>query len=183
MSSIHPTEIVDPAAQLADDVQVGAYSIIKGPVNVGPGTVIHEHSHLHGQTTIGSHCQIGPAAFVGLQPQHLRADLEIGQLVIGDHVIIRETATIHRATTAGEGHATRIGSHCFIMGGVHIGHDCVLGDHVIAANGVLLGGHCEIGARAFLGGGARCTNSSAWGGWQSSPATRWPRRTSRRLPR
>lgn len=153
MASIHPTAIVDPQAHIADDVTIGAYSIIKGPVKIGAGTVVHEHTHLQGKTMIGQGCQIGPAAFVGLPPQHLRADLEIGQLVIGDHVVIRETATIHRATAPGEDHATRVGSHCFIMGSVHIGHDCVFDEHVIAANGVLLGGHCEIGARAFLGGG------------------------------
>lgn len=154
MSGIHPTAIVDPQAQLAEGVTIGAYSIIKGPVKIGAGTVVHEHTHLQGRTSIGRDCWIGPAAFVGLPPQHLRADLEIGQLIVGDHVIIRETTTIHRATAAGEDHATRIGDHCFIMGGVHIGHDCVLDEHVVAANGVLLGGHCHIGARAFLGGGA-----------------------------
>jgi UDP-N-acetylglucosamine acyltransferase len=145
MHNIHPTALV----------VVGGYSVIKGPVRIGPGTVIHEHTHLQGRTVIGRDCQIGPAAYVGLPPQHLRANLEVGELVVGDGVIIRETATIHRATAAGEENATRIGNHCFVMGGVHIGHDCRLDEHVIAANGVLLGGHCQIGEGAFLGGG--CT--------------------------
>jgi UDP-N-acetylglucosamine acyltransferase len=153
MARIHPTAIVDPLAHLGDDVSIGAYSIIKGPVRVGDGTIIHEHTHVHDATTIGRSCQIGPAAYVGLPPQHLHADPNVGALIIGDNVIIRETATIHRSIAAGEEHATRISEHCFIMGGVHIGHDCVLDEHAIAANSVLLGGHCVIGARAFLGGG------------------------------
>ncbi|HSV14280.1 MAG TPA: acyl-ACP--UDP-N-acetylglucosamine O-acyltransferase [Tepidisphaeraceae bacterium] len=154
MPRIHPTAIVDPLALIGDDVSIGAYSIIKGPVRIGDGTVVHEHSHLHGKTTIGQSCQIGPAAYVGLEPQHLHADPNIGQLIVGDHVIIRETATIHRSTTAGDDHATRIGDHCFLMGGVHIAHDCVLNERVIAANSVIMGGHCQVGAAAFLGGGA-----------------------------
>ena len=96
---------------------IGAYSIIKGTVRIGAGTVVHEHSHIHGTTLIGEKCEIGPAAYVGLPPQHLHADREIGQLVIGDHVTIRETATVHRAIHGGIENATRVGDHCFIMGG------------------------------------------------------------------
>jgi UDP-N-acetylglucosamine acyltransferase len=157
MPAIHPTAIVDPQVEVADEVTIGAYCIITGPVTIGAGTVIHAHTlvaGVAGTTRIGRACQIGPAAYIGLPPQHLRANLEIGQLIIGDRVIIRETATIHRSTAAGEDHATRIGDDCFLMGGAHIGHDCVLADHVTCANAVLLGGHCQIGARAFLGGGA-----------------------------
>jgi UDP-N-acetylglucosamine acyltransferase len=155
MADIHSTALVDPKAELADGVVIGGYSVIKGPVKIGPGTAVHEHTHVQGNTVIGRECQIGPAAYVGLAPQHLRADLESGYLVIGDQVIIRETATIHRATAPGLEHATRVGDRCYIMGGVHIGHDCQLAEDVIAANSTLLGGHCHVGARAFLGGG--CT--------------------------
>jgi UDP-N-acetylglucosamine acyltransferase len=155
MASIHPMAVVGAEAELADDVVVGAYSIIKGPVRIGAGTVIQEHSHVQGKTVIGRDCQIGPTAFVGLPPQHIHADKEIGQLVVGDRVTIRETATVHRSIRAGEENATRVGDGCFIMGGVHIAHDCVLDENVIAANAALVGGHCQIGPSAFLGGG--CT--------------------------
>jgi UDP-N-acetylglucosamine acyltransferase len=155
MARIHPTAVVDGQAQLGDDVTVGAYSIIKGPVRIGARTVIHEHSHVQGKTTIGQSCEIGPTAFVGLPPQHTHADREAGSLIVGDHVIIRETATVHRSISAGEENATRVGNDCFIMGGVHIAHDCILEDNIIAANAALIAGHCHIGSRAFLGGG--CT--------------------------
>jgi UDP-N-acetylglucosamine acyltransferase len=78
----------------------------------------------------------------------------VGELIIGNGVIIRETASVHRATRAGAEHATRIGDNCFLMGGVHIAHDCVLGHSVIMANAALLGGHCQIGDKVFLGGGS-----------------------------
>jgi UDP-N-acetylglucosamine acyltransferase len=155
MATIHPTAIVDPQVQLGDGVSIGAYSVIKGPVRIGANTIIHEHSHVQGKTVIGEKCQIGPTAFVGLPPQHLKADPDVGQLIIGDHVMIRETATVHRSIVAGDGHATRLGNRVFLMGSVHVAHDCVLADNVIAANGVLLAGHCQIGPGAFLGGG--CT--------------------------
>ena len=154
MANIHPTALVDASAELAADVAIGAYSIIQGPVQIGSGTIIHAHTHLQGKTRIGEHCQIGPAAYVGLAPQHLKADPNAGELSIGNHVIVRETATIHRSIHAGEDKATRVGDNCFIMGGVHVAHDCLLGHSVIMANAALLGGHCRIGDQAFIGGGA-----------------------------
>lgn len=153
MATIHPTAIIDPRTELADDVSIGAYCIIKGGVQIGAGTIIHEHTHLGGPTILGEKCEIGPNAFVGLPPQHLKANREIGMLVIGNNVTIRETTTVHRAIVGGIENATRVGNSCFIMGGVHVAHDCVLDDFVIIANGVLVGGHCHLYERAFLGGG------------------------------
>ncbi len=139
---------------MADDVAVGAYSIIKAGVIVGPGTVIHEHCHLQGNTTIGQRCKIGPAAFVGLPPQHTKYDGANTRAIIGDDVIIREMASIHRSIHQKEPHATRVGNRCMLMAGAHVGHDSVVGDDVVLANGVMLGGHCAVGNRAFVGGGA-----------------------------
>jgi len=153
MATIHPTAIVDPQAELEEDVTIGAFSIISGPLRIGARTVIHPHTHLQGKTVIGSDCAIGPTAFVGLPPQHLRADPEIGQTIIGDRVTLREMVTVHRATAAGDDHATRVSDDCFVMGAVHIAHDCILEKGVIAANGALMGGHCHIYPKAFLGGG------------------------------
>jgi len=154
MPKIHPTAIVDPKAELADDVEIGAYSMVKGHVVVGPGTVIHEHSHLHGHTVIGHGCRIGPAAYVGFDPQHTKYKGEPTSLVVGNEVTIRELVTLNRAFTPGIDHATRIGNGCYLMAASHVGHDCQVGENVTIANGALLGGHVIIGERAFLGGGA-----------------------------
>lgn len=156
--SIHPTAIVDQRARLGQCVKIGPYVVIEGRVSIGDGTIIKSHSVLCGCTEIGRNCQIGPAAYVGLDPQHLRfrADAQPPTfLIIGDNVTIREGSRIHRATHAGQEHATRIGDNCFIMGAVHVAHDCVLESDVIMADAALLGGHCQVGSGAFLGGG--CT--------------------------
>jgi UDP-N-acetylglucosamine acyltransferase len=153
MPTIHPTAIVDAKAELADDVTVGAYSIIKGYVRLGSGSAVQEHSHIHGHTIIGRNCRIGPGAYVGLDPQHLKYTGGESRLVIGDDCIIRETVTIHRSFYTDGEHATRIGDRCFFMCASHVAHDCVIGNDVIVANAVLLGGHVTVGDRAFLGGG------------------------------
>jgi UDP-N-acetylglucosamine acyltransferase len=153
---IHPTAIVDSRARFAESVEIGAYSIIKGRVTIGEGTIVHEHTHLHGPTIVGRDCRLGPAAFVGLDPQHLHfvaSEENPTYLVIGDGVVIREAASVHRATKPGVELATRLHDRAFVMGTAHVAHDCVIGEGAILAQGALLGGHCQIGPRAFLGGG------------------------------
>lgn len=158
MEGIHPTAIIDSRAKLAPDVILGAYAVIKGAVEIGPGNQIGEHTVIQGPTIIGRNCKIGPAAYVGLDPQHMRFvsdDANPTYLIVGNDVTIRESARIHRAFHPGREHATRIGDRCFIMGSAHVAHDCVLSEDVILADAVLLGGHCQIGPRTFMGGG--CT--------------------------
>ena len=40
---IHPTAVVDDGAEVADDVEVGAFTLVHGGVRLGSGTVIGSH--------------------------------------------------------------------------------------------------------------------------------------------
>ena len=51
---IHLTAIISAEVELADDVRVGPYVVIDGPVTVGPGCVIGPHAHLIGPLTLGT---------------------------------------------------------------------------------------------------------------------------------
>ena len=155
---IHPSALVDPRAELAYDVRVGAYSIINGGVTIAPGSTVFEHCVLQGPTAIGRNCRIGPGACLGGDPQHawfVHDEAAPTYLVIGDNVIIRECARLNRSTTPGIEHATQVGDGCFIMGAAHVGHDSVMEADVVLADSALLGGHCHVGRKAFIGGG--CT--------------------------
>ncbi len=149
---IHPTAIIDPQADIEDDVQIGSFVVIEGPVKIGSGTIVHERVSLHGPLSIGIDNQIGIGSVIGTRPQHL--GYKGGDLgtVIGDGNIIREYITIHRAYLTGA--QTKVGNHNFLMVGSHIGHDSVVGNHCILANGCMLGGHAEMQDRSFLSGNA-----------------------------
>jgi UDP-N-acetylglucosamine acyltransferase len=154
MSQIHPTAIVDRRVELGEGVRIGAYAVLDGRITVGKGSVIAPHSVLGGNTIIGERCEIGPAAYVGLDPQHLHFDRTTETCaILGDNTIVREGASVHRASKPGVENATRLGMNCFLMSTAHVAHDCKLANHVVMANGALLGGHVEVGERAFLGGG------------------------------
>ncbi|MBW2466565.1 MAG: acyl-ACP--UDP-N-acetylglucosamine O-acyltransferase [Deltaproteobacteria bacterium] len=149
--NIHPTAIIDPAAELDGSVKIGPYVIIEKGVKIGSETTIKPHTVISGPTTIGSGNEIGPFATIGAPPQDLKYKGEDTELVIGDNNIIREYVSIHRGTVTGNG-ITIIGNNNLLMGYVHIAHDCVIGNSVILANGATMAGHIYIDDHAIIGG-------------------------------
>jgi UDP-N-acetylglucosamine acyltransferase len=148
---IHPTALIDPKAELADDVEVGAFSIIDAKVCIDSGTRIRSHAVLTGRTTIGKNNDIFQFTSIGEKPQDMKYKGEDTELVIGDNNTIREMCTFSRGSVQGGG-ATRIGNNNWIMACVHIAHDCVLGDNIIMANNASLAGHVTVGDHAILSG-------------------------------
>jgi UDP-N-acetylglucosamine acyltransferase len=147
---IHPSAVISPEAELADDVQVGPFVVIEGAVRIGPGCVIRPHVYLCGPLTMGRGNQVFSGAVIGERPQHLKYRDEATGVEIGDDNIFRENVTIHRGTT--ESWQTHIGSQNFLMAGSHVAHDCQVGNRCIFANGALLGGHCILEDNVFLSG-------------------------------
>jgi UDP-N-acetylglucosamine acyltransferase len=147
---IHSTAIVDPAADIGDNVEVGPHVVIEGNVHVGTGCVLRPGVHLIGPLTMGSYNTVFSYAVLGESPQHLKYNGEPTHLVLGDHNIIREHVTMHRGTMASL--ETRVGSYNFFMANSHVAHDCRVGDHCIFANGALLGGHCTLDNNVYLSG-------------------------------
>ncbi|MCC7139095.1 MAG: acyl-ACP--UDP-N-acetylglucosamine O-acyltransferase [Planctomycetes bacterium] len=151
MRRIHPTAVVDPAAELGEDVVVGPYCVIEGPVKVGAHTVLRAHVTLMGRTTLGQGNVLYPGAVLGAPPQDLKFADETTYLVVGDRNQIREHVTFHPGTAKGGG-TTRVGDDGLYMVGCHVAHDGHVGNHVIMANHVLLAGHVTVGDRAILNG-------------------------------
>ncbi|MDB6079159.1 MAG: acyl-ACP--UDP-N-acetylglucosamine O-acyltransferase [Akkermansiaceae bacterium] len=153
MPNIHPTALISPEAELAEDVTVGPFAVIDGPVKLAAGVSIGGHAHLTGKTEIGESSRIGWGCIVGADPQdlHFNPATDSG-VVIGARNVLREYVTIHRGTR--DGGVTRMGDDNFLMTGVHLAHDVSLGDGNIFANNVLLAGHVQVGNKTFLGGGA-----------------------------
>jgi len=148
---IHPTAIVDPTARLADDCEVGPYSIVGADVHIGAGCWIGPHVVLKGPMSIGERNRIFQFASVGEDPQDLKYNGEPTRLEIGNDNIIREYATLNRGT-AGGGGVTRVGDHNLLMAYIHIAHDCQIANHTVFANGSSLAGHVTVMDHAILAG-------------------------------
>ncbi|WP_442487769.1 acyl-ACP--UDP-N-acetylglucosamine O-acyltransferase [Halomonas litopenaei] len=148
---IHPTAIVDPGARLADDVEVGPFSVIGPDVEIGAGSVIGPHVVVQGPTVLGERTRIFQFASVGEACQDKKYQGEPTRLVMGDDNVVREGVTLHRGTVQDRSETT-IGSRNLFMAYVHVGHDCVIGDDCILANQVTLAGHVQLGDFAIIGG-------------------------------
>jgi len=151
MANIHPTALVDPAAELDSSVSVGPYTIIGPHVKIGAGTTVGPHSVIEGHTTIGRDNRIFQFASLGAIPQDKKYAGEPCELVIGDRNTIREFTTFNIGSPGGGG-VTRIGDDNWLMAYVHIAHDCIVGNEVIFANNSQLAGHVEVGDWVILGG-------------------------------
>ena len=148
---IHPTAVVDPAAELDPTVRIGPYAVIGPHVRIDAGTRIGPHCVIEGRTTIGRDNTFYQFGSIGAMPQDMSHQGELTELRIGDRNTVREFCTLNTGTFKEEG-VTRIGSDNWIMAYVHIAHDVRLGDRTVLANGVTLAGHVHIGDWATIGG-------------------------------
>jgi UDP-N-acetylglucosamine acyltransferase len=151
LAKIHPTAIVDPHAELANDVVIGPYVVIGANVKIAAGTKIQSHAVVDGLTTMGRGNVVFPFATVGTIPQDLKYRGEPSELIIGDNNTIREFASLNPGTVGG-GMITRVGSQNLLMMYCHIAHDCIVGNRNVIANGATLGGHVVIEDNVIVGG-------------------------------
>lgn len=134
-TTIHPTAIVEPGAQLGADCEIMAYAIVTRHCVLGDRVVVH------------------PFAVIGGDPQYLKFDRKSATGVrVGAGTVLREHVTINRSIY--EGKATTIGDNCFLMSSSHVAHDCEVGNNIVFANAALLAGHVSVGDHTFLGGAA-----------------------------
>ena len=153
MTRIHRTAIVDPAAELADGVEIGPYCIVEADVRIGAGTVLRPYASIRRYTTLGEGNYVDFHCVLGGEPQDLKFTPDtVSHLRIGDGNVFREGVTISRGT--GQNSETRVGSRTYWMANSHAGHNAVVEDEVILVNGALLAGHTAVGRRSILSGNA-----------------------------
>ena len=85
MTDIHTTAVIDPAANIADDVTIGPYSVVGANVSIGQGTTIGSHCIIENHTTIGKNNRISHHVCLGQVPQDLKYNGEPATLLIGDN--------------------------------------------------------------------------------------------------
>ncbi|MEF9987090.1 MAG: acyl-ACP--UDP-N-acetylglucosamine O-acyltransferase [Bacteroidales bacterium] len=144
--------VVHPKAKIGANVTIGPFCCIAENVEIGEGSWIGPNVTIFDYVKIGKNCKIFPGAVIGAIPQDLKFGGEISYVEIGDNVVIRECATIHRGTAASGKAKTIIGNNTFIMAYVHVAHDCVIGNNVILVSYVGLAGETDVDDFAIIGG-------------------------------
>lgn len=149
-TSIHPTAIVDPKAELGEHINVGPYVVIDGNVRLGDHCQLGPHVYLTGHTQIGKNNTFHAGCVIGGPPQDISYRDEPTKTIIGDRNTFREHVTIHRSNSEVE--TTEVGSENFLMASSHVGHNARLGNQNVLANGTLIAGHAIIADKVIFGG-------------------------------
>jgi UDP-N-acetylglucosamine acyltransferase len=149
-AQIHPSSVVSPEAVLGEGVVVGPFCVIEGNARIGARTVLRSHVVIGPFTELGEDNEVYPHCTLGMGPQDLKFKGAPTRLVVGDRNVFRESCTLHRGTEGGGG-LTTVGSDNFLMTGSHVAHDCHVGNNCIFANSATLAGHVEVGNFANIG--------------------------------
>lgn len=127
MSEISPKAIVEPGAELADDVRVGPFSYVGPHVRIGAGCVIENNVSLTGHTTLGERNHVFPMAAIGAS---LDGPEDRAVCRIGDANSFREHVTVY----GGAETPTRVGADNLIMIDSTVGAGAEIGNHCVIAN-------------------------------------------------
>jgi UDP-N-acetylglucosamine acyltransferase len=147
---VHWTAVVDPGAELGTGVEIGPYAIVEEGAVLGDRTRVLSHAYVAGCCEVGPDCEVNIGAVLGQLPQIRGHAGPGGGVRIGPRVVIREHATIHRASEPGRW--TTLGRGVYLMSCAHVAHDCQVGEDVTIASGTLLAGFVTIQPRAFISG-------------------------------
>lgn len=149
---IHPTAIVDSAAEIGEDVEIGPYCVVGPNVILENGVKLKSHASITGRTRLCENVEIYDHAAIGGPPQVLGfKDEGNSRVEIGPRTIMREFTNVH-AGSPSEGGLTRVGADCLFMSYSHAAHDCDIGDKCVIANGTQIGGHVKVGEQVWMGG-------------------------------
>lgn len=151
MSTIHPTAVIDPRAEIGAEVHIGPFCVIGPDVVIGDRCRLHSHVTVTGRTVLGPGNELYPGVVLGAAPQDLKYRGGRTELIVGRENVFREYVTVHPGTEVAGGR-TVIGNYNHLLVGVHIAHDCVIADGCVIANYVQIAGHVHIEERCHIGG-------------------------------
>lgn len=127
---VHPTAVVGPNVTLAHGTKIGPHAIIQGNVSIGENTQIHAH------------------AVIGSTAQDITIRKPLGQVTIGNNVVIKEFATVSAPKT--DNGETFLGENVYLMHFAHVGHDAHIEHHSVLTNYAQVGGHAHISHHVYL---------------------------------
>ena len=167
-----PSAVIDPAASIPEDCDVGPNAVIERGVTLGRRCLVGANTVIASGVEIGDDCRIGanvtlthcvigsrvvlhPGVRIGQEGFGFAPDKagpikvpQLGRVIIGDDVDIGANTTIDR----GSGPDTVIGPGSMIDNLVQIGHNVILGRCCILAGQVGISGSTRLDDFVMVGG-------------------------------
>ncbi len=150
MRGIHPTAVIDPAAEIGSEVAIGPLCVVGAGVRIGNGCELRSHVTITGPAEVGENNLFFPFSSIGERSQDLKYEGEPTHLRIGNGNSFREFCTVNRGTAPGS--TTTIGDDNHFLAYSHVAHDCTIGNNVIFSNNGTVAGHVVVEDYAVLGG-------------------------------
>ena len=153
MRLIAPTAEVHPTARLADDVEVGHFSVIGPGVTIGEGSMIGHHVVIHEDALLGARCRVDDHAVIGKQPMRAARSATTDPrrqpgAYLADDVIIGTGAVLY----AGSRIASRVlvADLATVREDVTVGEGTIVGRGVAIENGTSVGARCKLETNAYI---------------------------------
>lgn len=161
MNKIHSTAIVGENVKIGDNVEIGAFCVLEGNIEIGDNTKLYNNVVIKAQKNsyikIGKNNRFFPFCVIGGEPQDYKFKGEESNVEIGDNNIIREYVSINGGSDvgnvlAGTKNLTKICNNCYLYISSHVAHDVYLEDNVVLTNYAGIAGHCKIDHDTIIGG-------------------------------
>lgn len=175
VSGIHPQASIDPTANIAEAVSIGAFSVIGPEVTIGEGSRIGSRVTLETRSKIGAHCELRSGVVIETDCQlgdrvTLHAGVVIGadgfglardndswlkipqtgRVIIGDDCSIGANTTVDRGALED----TVLEADVHLDNQIQVGHNVRIGAHTVIAGCAAIAGSARIGQNCLIGGGA-----------------------------
>lgn len=167
---------IHPAAQVAENVSIGVFSVVEENAQVGAGSTLHAQVFIGKNVTIGKNCTLYPGVKVyhgcqigdncilhsnavigsdgfGFVPQPDGSYLklpQLGNVVVEDNVEIGANTTVDRATMG----STVVRQGVKLDNLVMVAHNVEIGDHTVVAAQAGIAGSTKLGKFCRIGGQA-----------------------------
>ncbi|WP_328733454.1 UDP-3-O-(3-hydroxymyristoyl)glucosamine N-acyltransferase [Falsiroseomonas selenitidurans] len=170
---IHPTAVIDPAARVAEGVEIGPYAVVAAGAEIGAGCLIGPHAVIGAGVVLGEGCRIGAHAslshciagrFVVLHPGarvgqegfgfavtpegRFETMPQLGRVLLEDAVEIGANACVDRGSQTD----TVLGAGTRLDNLVQIGHNVTAGQACVFVAQVGIAGSTRIGNGVQMGG-------------------------------
>lgn len=144
---------VSSSAQIADDVELGAFCVIGHDVQIGPGCHIGHHVVIHSGTCIGAGVRIDDHAVIGKQPMRSRRSATTGAgeqspAVVSNYCIIGTGAIVYAGASLAEG--VLVADLATVREEVRIGENTIVGRGVAIESKTSVGARCKLETNAYV---------------------------------
>ncbi|MCL4117903.1 UNVERIFIED_CONTAM: hypothetical protein GTU68_062927 [Idotea baltica] len=176
-NGIHPAAVVDPSANIGENVSIGAGTYIGRNVSIGEGTIIYANVSIYDNAQVGPQCIIWPNVSIrertiigafcrlysgcnvgsdgfGYRPSEDGRTIvrvpHIGNVVLGNYVDVGSGSCIDNAKFG----STTVGDFTKIDNLVQIGHNVTIGKGCMICGQAGISGSVNIGDGVIIAGNA-----------------------------